>query len=504
MSPPGEGLRLLDGRDIARRHEAACDFVVVGSGPAGSTVARGLACAGAAVVVVEEGPFVAAPDLPEDGFEAMARLYRDMGASLLMGRAPMLCLQGRAVGGGSLINGAISWRLPRDVHEGWVQADPALADALPWEEIEQVTDRIEAELCIAPTDPAIAGPKNLLMARGAEALGLEHRPISRNVRGCRGLGRCLQGCPEGRKVSMDRSYLVEACAAGAEVLCATRVRRVLVDGGRATGVEAAAVGGGSVRVAARRGVVLAASALQSPELLLRSGLRQGPVGQGLQCHPGASMVGRFAEPVRAWTGATQGHEVIGLRREGIKFEALGYDLPIVAMRAKGFGRSLARDIDDLAHTCHWGVAVRAEAQGRVRAGRCGAAARYDLGRPDMVKLRRGLAVLGEMMLAAGAEHVCPGVAGWPERVADRAEMACFGQEGPLDPRAYTLAATHLFGTCRMGSDPARSVVRPDFRHHRVDRLYVADSSVFPSNTGVNPQTSIIALATLCADRVLRG
>ena len=73
--------------------------------------------------------------------------------------------------------------------------------------------------------------------------------------------------------------------------------------------------------------------------------------------------------------------------------------------------------------------------------------------------------------------------------------------GPRHAAAYTAAITHMFGTARMGADPARSVVRPDFRHHHVDQLYVADSSVFPSNTGVNPQISIMALATLCARRV---
>jgi choline dehydrogenase-like flavoprotein len=66
------------------------------------------------------------------------------------------------------------------------------------------------------------------------------------------------------------------------------------------------------------------------------------------------------------------------------------------------------------------------------------------------------------------------------------------------------AVTHMFGTCRMGSDPERSVVGPDFRHHAVDGLYVADSSVFPSNLGVNPQIPVMAVATLCGRRVLES
>jgi choline dehydrogenase-like flavoprotein len=80
-------------------------------------------------------------------------------------------------------------------------------------------------------------------------------------------------------------------------------------------------------------------------------------------------------------------------------------------------------------------------------------------------------------------------------------MIQFEAEGSLTPNDYTMSMTHLFGTARMGSDPERSVVRTDFSHHTTEALYVADSSVFPGNLGVNPQIAIMALADLCAERV---
>jgi choline dehydrogenase-like flavoprotein len=101
-----------------------------------------------------------------------------------------------------------------------------------------------------------------------------------------------------------------------------------------------------------------------------------------------------------------------------------------------------------------------------------------------------------MAFAAGAVEVLPGVAGFDARVTDPARLDALEAAPPLDPRAWSSVVTHLFGTCRMSSDPARGVVRPDFRHHTTDRLWIADSSVFPTNTGVNPQTSILAMATL--------
>jgi choline dehydrogenase-like flavoprotein len=304
---------------------------------------------------------------------------------------------------------------------------------------------------------------------------------------------------------MDLTYLPDAVAAGARIAASSRVVFVEVGRGGATGVEATTDGGGRLRVRAKDGVVLAASAIQTPALLLASRITQGPVGEGLQGHPGASVGGHFDEPVRMWTGATQGHEVIGLRREGLKFEALGFDMTIAATRAFGVGRDLAREVRDLAHFVDWGAAIKAEARGRVRPGRRRArVSGYALTRADLARMRRGIRVLGEMLFAAGAREVIPGVHGWHGRVTDRAVMARFEDEAPWDPRCYTAGVSHLFGTCPLGSDPARSVVRTDFRHHAIDRLWVADSSVFPTNTGVNPQTSILALATLCGRGIARA
>lgn len=492
----------VDGGALRAVLDMDADIVVVGSGPAGAAAAREASLGGARVVVVEEGGVFDPKNFPISAFDSMALLYRDLSSSVTFGSPPLPFIQAKMVGGSSAINGAICWRLPSDVHQEWIAGDGALADALPWEVLEEVTDALEARLGVAPTDSRIAGPKAQLMARGAEALALEHRAIRRNVLECEGLGRCLQGCPRGHKQSVDVTLLADAERAGMTLLTQVKVTHVELERERASAVVGQSVSGSKVRVNARHAVILAASAVQTPVLLLASGLNNGPVGKNFQCHPGVSMVGRFPEPVRMWEGATQGHEVIGLRHEGLKIETLGFGLGILAGRLDGVGRQLSQAIADIAHVADWGVAIRAQAKGRVRRLGGKPFITYQLSPGDVAMFRRGLRIMGEMMLAAGADYVSPGVHGVVERTSKLADLVRLEQDGPKRASAYTGAITHMFSTCRMGSDPKRSVVRPDFRHHQVEGLYIADSSVFPSNIGVNPQIPIMALATLAARRAL--
>ncbi len=492
----------IDGREVTRPLRLAADVVVVGSGPAGAAVAATLAAGGVRVLVLEEGHAWTPDTFAASGVRAMARLYRDLGTSMTLGAAPMPVLQGRAVGGTSVVNGAICWSFPEEVHRQWVAADPALADALPFAALRAAEAALVARLRIRPTDPAVAGEKGARMARGADALGWAHRPILRNVDGCRGSGRCLQGCPHGAKLSMDRSLLPDAVRDGARIVSGVRVTRVVTDRRGAAGVVGVAAGGGPVEVRAWRGVVVAASAIQTPVLLRRSGATQGPVGDGLSGHPGVSVTGRFAEPVDPLVGATQGHEVTGLRAEGLKLETLGFDASILGSRLPGVGPELAERLADARHHLVFGAALRTAGRGTVRPGWSRPRVTLPLTDADVALARRAVRRLGEVLLASGAREVYPGVAGFDPVVTDPARLAALDVEGPTHARAFPMSVTHLFGTARMGSDPATSVVRPDFRHHHVDGLWVADSSVFPTNLGVNPMLPILSMARVCAEGML--
>lgn len=482
------------------RATGVCDYVVIGSGAGGATAALVLAEAGREVTVLEEGPEVRDEDRGLGTGEAFFRLFRDAGTQVATGRSVIPMLQGRCVGGTTVVNGAIVWRMPEDAYARCFGAIGA-AEAISLRELERCFDRIERDLSVARTPDRLLGQNGLLMRAAADKLGLRGHAIQRNVLDCQGSSRCLEACPTKRKQSMERTYIPAAVARGARLLAGHEARIIETNGERAAAVWGRDAQGRDFRIQARRGVVLAASAIQSPCILRRSGL--GPrahVGAHFRVHPGAAVSGVYRDPVRLWEGGTQTYEVDHFRAEGFKLETASLPLELAGVRMAGFGAAFQEKIADYGRSAVWGVQVRAEAEGRVLPGPLGARIRYTPGEEDMRRFRRGLKALCEMHLAAGAVRVYPGVHGGPEVIRSPDELGQL-DDLPLDPRAWSLIASHLFGTCRMAKDPAGGVVGLDFGVHGVPGLWVVDASIFPTTPGVNPQHTIMALAMLAAERI---
>ena len=489
----------VDGAKGAKFDEAF-DYVVVGSGAAGATAARALAQTGRSVCILEEGPAIDPKDFGDDSWGAFKAMFRGMNGQVARGRAFIPVIQGRVLGGSTVINSAIVWRVPDDVLAEWDAL--GLADALPARELHRYWDEIEKDLDVAPTPPEAWGGFNRLMHDGARKLGAVASPTRRYASGCRGTGQCLTGCPSGAKRSMLTTYLPQAEAEGAVIVTGAEARRVIMKDGRATAVEGrlSAPGAPVFTARARRAVVIAASAIQTPQLLARSGVRSAHLGAHFMAHPGTPLTGFFDGPENLWRGATQGFDSTHHRRDGrIKIETIGLPPEVVFARLPGAGRRWKEKMALARQTAIFAVQTRAWAEGTVREGPFGADIRYDLGRRDMMQIRRGLRFAAELLFAAGAREVWPGIHGLPETL--KPGEARLLEAGPDDPRAYSWILSHLFGTARMAARPSAGVVGHDFAVHGVSNLMVADSSVFPTNLGVNPQHAIMAVARLCAERL---
>ena len=497
---PDEDLRegsVVDGAALTRDHDDVFDYVVIGSGAGGAVAAHTLASAGFAVAIVEEGPWVKTREFGEDVLGAFNTMMRSSGMQVITGRAYMPLLQGRCVGGSTVVNSAIAWRTPEDVIDDW-GARFGLSKSITMGALEPHFDALEHELNVRAVHDDVLGENNRLFIDQAKALSAT--AMRRYDAGCTGSGRCLTGCPSAAKQGMSVSYVPWALAKGARIFTSCRAERVEIRGGRAVGVLAR--GAREVRLRARRGVFVAASTIQTPNLLHRSGLRSRALGKHFQVHPGLAFGGIMNHRVEMSFGATQGAESIHYRKtDRFKLETISMQPELAAARIPGVGAELLARMASFSDAAVWAAQIRAEAEGTVRPGWGGIdRVRFTMTDNDIRTTRKACGVIARLMFDAGAREIWPGIYGVPA-VLQSADDVRLIEEGPLDPRAYSFVATHLFGAARMGPDPRTSVVRPDFATHEAEALYVVDSSIFPTNLGVNPQHSIMAMSRLAATRV---
>jgi choline dehydrogenase-like flavoprotein len=261
------------------------------------------------------------------------------------------------------------------------------------------------------------------------------------------------------------------------------------------------VGGGRLRVLADR-VVLAAGAIHTPILLARNHLggASGMLGHNLSIHPATAARARFDEEIVLWDGVPQSYFVDELAADGIMLEGIAGPPDYLAMAIPRTGPEHRELMLDARHLAQFGVMVSDTSRGRVRGLADGRPLiRYDLHRDDARRFQRGLELLARIWFAAGAHEVVVPVAGVPALSGGDITPLL---QADVRPRDLTLMAFHPLGTARASADPARSVVDEDLQVRGAPGLYVCDGSAVPSSLGVNPQITIMALATRLAGHLL--
>jgi long-chain-alcohol oxidase len=476
---------------IEPRGELECDVCVVGSGAGGGVAAAVLAAAGLDVVVLEAGGYWSERDF--DGAErtGLRRLYRGGGASATDDQGVGL-IAGACLGGGTVVNYSTSFRTPDDVLTEWEGL------GFPSAELRTSLDAVCERLGVN-TDHNRPSRRDEVLRRGLESLGWHVDAMPRDVIGCeQGVvcGYCGYGCPLGAKQSTLRTWLEDAAAAGARIVVGTKARRVLVEKGRVVGVDAGAV---HVRTCT---VVVAAGAIETPALLLRSGLRNPNVGRGLRLHPATAVFGIFDEEIRPWEGTMQALYSDQHRHlddgYGVKYETVPAHPALLTAALPWDGAAEhARLMATLPHLSGIAVIPRDRGSGRVRIGRDGEPiATYRLAADDARRLATGVDGAGRILAAAGAREI----------FTANARLQRFTSGFPAGAFRFgvgrgALYSFHIMGSAGMGGSPAMSAANAAGETWEVPDIVVADGSAFPTASGVNPMITIEAIAHLNASRL---
>jgi choline dehydrogenase-like flavoprotein len=473
--------RIERGAAIGGRTRVRADAVVVGTGAGGAVAAKELAEAGLAVVMLEEGEWVEPEELTARPRDVAPRLYRDGAQVVTLGNVAIPMPLGRAVGGTTLLNSATCYRTP-----------PALLDAWGlWtaEELDPYVRRVERTFNVCRVPREVAGANAHVMERGAERLGWSGEYLHRAARGCIGSGVCAFGCPSGGKQHTANTYVPLAWDAGATTFTGCRATEVLVKDRRARGVVARTAGGGRLRVDAGL-VVVACGTIHTPGLLARSGVRHPALGRNLSIHPCSGVWAELDEPIEQWRGVPQAYAVDEFAAEGIMLEGWAGPPDMLALSLPATGAEHRRVMLHARHVAQAGLMIRDTSRGRVVTVGGRTVVRYDLNPADTELVVRAIARAAELELAAGARAVHLPIRGaGPVREARELDGL------RARPGRLGLSAFHPLGTAAAGT-----VVDRDLRARGVDGLLVADGSVVPSALGVNPQLTIMALATRAAFR----
>lgn len=491
--------RVVDGESLERDLEVSLDAVVIGTGAGGAPVAKELAEGGMCVAMLEEGRLFGPDDYTTRPAEMTGLLYRDAGQTSTIGTPPVLLPLGRGVGGTAHINSGTCFRTPPAVLAMWAERF-GLHELSP-DALDPFFRRVEREINVSQVPSDLAGPNTAVIKRGADALGYSGDYIFRNVRGCVGTGVCNFGCPTGAKQHPGVTYVPKAWDAGATTYTASRAERLLTDAGHVAGVEAHTRSGRRLTLRAPT-VVLAAGAIHTPLFLAANRVtdRSGECGHNLSLHPCGGLRALMPEPVGMSFGVPQAYYIDEFADEGIMFEGAAGPPDYLALTMPGIGAEHRELMALYPRLSQFGFMVSDASRGSVRKAPWGGPLiRYDLLREDVRKFQRAFQVLAEIYFAAGAEAVYTPLSGVP--------VLTGGDTSPLHGRELRAAdldviAFHPLGTCRAGADPRSSVVGPDLQHRGLEGLYVADGSVVPSSLGVNPQITIMALASRLAFHLL--
>ncbi|WP_163831191.1 GMC family oxidoreductase [Spartinivicinus ruber] len=511
-----QGWQVVNGLKVTKPLVFEADVVIIGTGAGGGIAAETLSNAGLTVLMVEEGLLRSSNDFNMDEHVAYGELYQEGGGRTTKDGA-ITIMQGKAVGGTTVVNWTSSFHMPEATLQYWQDqftvAGINSSTLAPWYQY------IEKRLNIGPWDVP-PNANNAVLKLGCEKLGYQVASIPRNVKGCWNLGYCGTGCPTNAKQSMLVTTIPAALENNATLLYATVAQRFNWKQSQVNELicyPLKQVNGvlnkqAPITIKAKH-YLIAAGAIGSPAILMRSNVPDPYRRIGLRTflHPVTMSVAQMPQEVAGYAGAPQSIYSDHFQwpdddQMGFKLEVPPLQPVLASVLMKKTGDALRQRMLKLPYTQVLLALLRdgfhSESQGgRVILHNDGTPILdYPLTPYIWKAVKHSLLTMAEIQFAAGAKQVFPAHI---DSTLSNSWHEVKEQINRLDLVSYKtlLGSAHVMGGCGMGETPYNSVVNSQCRFHHFDNLSILDGSVFPTSIGANPQLSIYALSALQSNQL---
>ena len=487
------------------------DILIIGSGAGGGTIAQKLiplARDGAKIAILESGPWFENEYFTQREIE-MFDIFKDRGAWPTADGAITIST-GEAVGGSTLMYTGVTFRLPDEVCKKWG------VYGLTSENLKGRFDRLESDVHVIEPTPEMENKNNQLFRKGCEKLDLPINKIQLNIKSCEGMGFCNLGCAKGHKQGTLEVQLPKALEAGIEIIPNCEVRTIndqkVFAQIKATpkGTKGSDFPIGNIEFEAEK-IILAGGTVGSSAILLRSGFQEKlpALGRFITLHPALTVYGLHPEKVNGHKGFPKVWYTNEFsEKEGFYLETAFY-YPFVTTKNLGlWGKDLKYVMRNYNHLMAILILAHDKAlfENQVILEKKGnPKIKYNLSKSTIEKLCKAQIEASKIFFAAGCNQaIMPAAKSnyFSKNEVPNGDFSKFISSKYFLLNKVPVASAHLQGGCRMGNDPQNSVTNEWGQVHGHPWLYVADGSLFPDSSHVNPYLTIMALADRVGEKIL--
>jgi choline dehydrogenase-like flavoprotein len=499
------------------------DVCIIGSGAAGAVLAKEIVETGKRVILIERGGYHEGKDMNQRDADMIPLLWKNSGFNF-DDTLRIAIAQGCCLGGSTIINDAVCFGTPVPVQEEWRK----LGVNFDKDEWSSHLNKVNNILYVSEVTEDELNRNNRMLREGAIRLGLkDHRKNSRNCINCMQCGFCHLGCHYETKQNVLVTYIHQALQqadTNMKVYCNCKVEKINYKGDTVQGIEGDFVnidGTKSFRIIVNsKIVIISAGAIASSKILLMNGISQSTAGNGLCLHPGIQVIGDFDYEIKGNQGIPMAYTVhdFGVTRktdesiknsnyDGSEFLLESIFLPLtqfsIALSGSGIWEHM-RLIQRFNNYSMAGIVVRDGNLGKVKLTSTErASVTYEPSIKELKALAKGTEILAKMWFALGAKKVIVPYRGLSS--VDREEDIPKIMDRIIkEPRNLLLGSAHPQSGNRIGNSGGDgSVVDSDCKVHGFKNLFVCDASVFPTSVGVNPQITVMTIASIIAARIAK-